>query len=154
MKAATSILSLALLATAALLLSGCYHTNITTGKPASDQVVEEEWASSFINGLVPPGEISTAEECENGVAQVETKLSFLNMVVGSVTGGLYSPMHIKVTCAASNDMSSAASPQTSRDAPDEMVVEEHATPVEKAEMFDQAAQQAIDTGQPVQVRFE
>ena len=34
------------------------------------------------------------------MARVETKLSFLNQLVGSLTFGIYTPMEIKVTCAA------------------------------------------------------
>jgi len=82
-----------------LVLSGCYHTQVTTGKRASSTVVEVPWAKSFINGLVPPDELNVEEECPNGVAKVETQLSFLNMVAHAVTFGIFSPMHLKVTCA-------------------------------------------------------
>ena len=81
-------------------LAGCYHATIETGLEPSNQVVENEWAHSFIAGLVPPSTVETASECPNGVAIVETELSFLNLVANVVTGGIYSPMHITVTCAA------------------------------------------------------
>lgn len=81
-------------------LAGCYHATIETGLEPSNQVVENKWAHSFIAGLVPPSTVETASECPNGVAIVETELSFLNLVANAVTWGIYSPMHIKVTCAA------------------------------------------------------
>lgn len=87
---------------AGLFLTGCYHARVTTGLAPSAQTVEVPWAHSFIGGLVPPNAVNAAQECSSGVASVETKLSFLNLVANAVTFGLYSPMHIIVTCAASS----------------------------------------------------
>lgn len=84
-----------------LFLTGCYHAQITTGQASSSQVVEKPWASSFIGGLVPPNVMNVASECPSGVAKVETKLSFLNLVASALTFSIYTPMHITVTCAAS-----------------------------------------------------
>jgi len=84
-----------------LFLSGCYHAQVTTGLEPSAQVYEETFASAWINGLVPPSLVRAQDECTNGVARVETRLSFVNMLVGFITFSIYTPMHIKVTCAAS-----------------------------------------------------
>jgi hypothetical protein len=84
-----------------LFLSGCYHAQVTTGLEPSAQVYEQTFASAWIYGLVPPSVIRAQDECTNGVARVETRLSFVNMLVGNLTLGIYTPMHIKVTCAAS-----------------------------------------------------
>ncbi len=92
------IASLFIIAT--LFLSGCYHARVTTGAEMSAHVVENTFASGFIFGLVPPNVVNVASECTNGVAQVETRLSFVNMLVANLTMGIYTPMHIKVTCAA------------------------------------------------------
>ena len=46
-----------------------------------------------------PSAISTAAKCTTGVAKVETQLPFVNMLVGAITFGIYTPMAIKVTCA-------------------------------------------------------
>lgn len=80
------------------LLSGCYHAQVVTDRTPSTQVVEQQWASSWLGGLVPPKELDVSA-CTNGVAKVETQLSFLNMVAGAVTFGIYTPMTIKATCA-------------------------------------------------------
>lgn len=86
----------------ALFLSGCYHAQVTTGLEPSSQVHEESFANGWVYGLVPPSTVRAQEQCNSGVARVETKLSFLNMLVGNLTLGIYTPMHIKVTCATSS----------------------------------------------------
>ena len=60
-----------------LVLCGCYHASIETGLPASQNVQTQGWASSWIYGLVPPSTVKASEQCPNGVAKVETQLSFL-----------------------------------------------------------------------------
>ncbi len=85
-----------------ILLSGCYHAQITTGKTASTTTVERPWAHGFLFGLVPPSVTNVAAECTNGVARVETKLSFVNMLASMITFSLYTPMSVSVTCAASS----------------------------------------------------
>ncbi|MES2522823.1 MAG: Bor family protein [Gemmatimonadota bacterium] len=97
--------SLALLTSvAALVLSGCYHAVVTTGRPAGDVTINKPWANSFVYGLVPPPVTETAQQCKGGVAKVETQQSFLNGLVGGLTFGLYTPMTINVTCASSTAM--------------------------------------------------
>jgi|SRR5579859_7404315 len=94
---------IAAIACAALLVStaACYHATIDTGLSPSTTIVEKPWAPSFIDGLVPPSTLETQAKCgARGVATVETQLSFLNLVVGAVTFGIFTPMSIKVTCAA------------------------------------------------------
>ncbi len=82
------------------LLTGCYHASITTGLEASNEVIDKPWAMSFVYGLIPPAEIDASAECSNGVAKVETQLSFLNQVVSALTAGIITPMHITITCAS------------------------------------------------------
>lgn len=89
-----------LCAVALVALTGCYHAVIETGLPPSPQVVEKEWAHSFLWGLVPPSLTETKEKCGGkGAAKVETQLSFVNQVANILTTGIYTPMSIKVTCA-------------------------------------------------------
>jgi hypothetical protein len=82
------------------LTAACYHATITTGATPSTQVIEKPFAASWIYGLVPPSTVETMAKCPNGVAKVETQLSFVNMLVNAITFGLFTPMSIKVTCAA------------------------------------------------------
>ena len=80
--------------------NACYHATVETGATPSTQTVEKGWASGWVYGLVPPSTVSTASRCPNGVAKVETQVSFGNQLVGFLTLGIYTPMEIKVTCAA------------------------------------------------------
>jgi hypothetical protein len=82
-----------------LLFSGaCYHATIETGAAPTAQVIEKEWAPSWLYGLVPPDPVETAAKCPTGVSKVETQHSFLNMVANVLTFGIYTPMTITVTC--------------------------------------------------------
>jgi hypothetical protein len=95
-------------ATAAItLLAGCYHATIETGLTPSTQVLEQSFASSWIYGLVPPKTVATTSRCPDGVAKVETHLSFVNQLVSFLTLGIYTPMHIRVTCAQAGASTSA-----------------------------------------------
>ena len=87
---------------AGLALIGCYHATVETGLPAGTETVEKGFAAGWIYGLVPPSTVSTAGRCRTGVAKVETQLSFVNMLVGDLTLGIFTPMSIKVTCAAAH----------------------------------------------------
>ncbi len=80
-------------------LGACYHATIETGLSPSPQVLEKSFASSWIYGLVPPKTVETTNRCPQGAAKVETQLTFLNQLVGFLTLGIYTPMHIRVTCA-------------------------------------------------------
>ena len=119
-----------------LSIAGCYHATINTGRQPNGQTIERAWAHSFIGGLVPPATVEAAAQCPNGVARVDTQLSFLNMVANVVTFGIYSPMSITVQCAGADDDASAALNAEGRDA---------------ARAILDAADRAASTGQPVLV---
>jgi hypothetical protein len=85
---------------AAVALSGCYRAIVTTGLTPSANVVTEEWAHSFLYGLVPPEQVDGREICPAGVATVETEHSFLNSIAAGLTWGIYTPITIRVTCAS------------------------------------------------------
>jgi hypothetical protein len=93
---------------AAVGTAGCYHAVVETGRTPNGTIVEDKWADSFLEGLVPPDAINTAEQCPNGVAKVETRHSFTNLLVGVLTWGVYTPMHITVHCASAGEADSAA----------------------------------------------
>jgi hypothetical protein len=81
---------------------------------------------------VPPKIVETAERCPDGVAKVETRLSFLNQVVAILTLGIYTPMSIKVTCA-----SRSARPQDA-DGGSEVLIPVGASLDEKREALEEA----------------
>ena len=101
-----------------LLLTGCYHAVIETGRQPSGQTIERPWASGFIAGLIGPDAVNTASQCPNGVARVETYHSIPNVLAQMITGSLYSPMTIEVHCAAAGGVGAA----DIVDSPDELEV--------------------------------
>ena len=129
-----------------LVIAGCYHATVETGLAPSNQVISKAWASGWVYGLVPPSTVETAAKCPNGVAMVETKLSFLNQVVSGLTFGIYTPMSIKVTCA---ERGGAGLIEPKAD----IVVAHDASPEEIRAAFAQAARQSVETGRAVFVRF-
>lgn len=88
-----------------LVLAACYHATIDTGLSPSPEMINQPWASGWVYGLVAPKPVETMSQCKNGVSKVETMHSFLNSLVGGLTFGIYTPMTIKVTCAASGHAS-------------------------------------------------
>ena len=135
-----------LLAFLSLSLVGCYAGTVDTGLPPSSKVIKQAWASCWIYGLVPPKTVETAALCPNGVARVETQLSFLNQVVSALTLGIYTPMQITVTCAEATSVG-----QIGVDV--DIVVAENASQDEIRSAFADAARQAAETHRPVFVQM-
>jgi len=117
-----------------LVLSGCYHARIITGQPESDVVYRKKWVSGFVNGLVIPDSIDVSSVCPHGVARVETRLSFMNQLVTILTWGIYSPMEVRVVCAAPTGQA--------------QVLQGH----DGARLVEQAVQQTAETGAPVYIQ--
>ena len=97
-----------------LLSAGCYHASIESGRKPGAEKIEEEWASGWAWGLVGPQPIEAGNKCTSGLSKVETEHSFLNGLVGFVTLGIYTPMHLTATCAAAPgaDLLPPATPTT------------------------------------------
>jgi Bor protein len=93
-------LRLALVAALALLGSACFHQSVSTGQAPSSTVVEHQFVKTWLWGIIPADTIDVRQKCPSGVAKVETEQSFVNGLVGIVTLGIYSPQHLRVTCAA------------------------------------------------------
>lgn len=96
MKLLRPVITLAVLVAA----TGCYHATIDTGRAPSPTVVTKAFSPSFIYGLVPPPTLNVSQQCPSGVAKVETVHSFVEGLVAGITFGLFTPMTLKVTCAA------------------------------------------------------
>src|SRR5687768_216380 len=88
--------------------SGCYHATVRTG-PApleasptdpAPTVVQSAWSHSWLWGLIPPKPMDAQQRCGGAPTSVETQLSLMNQVVGFVTGGIYTPMNVRITCSA------------------------------------------------------
>lgn len=133
-------------AAALYVLPGCYHATIDTGLPPSGTVIHQTFASGWIYGLVPPKTVEAASKCPHGVARVETQLSFVNQLVSFLTFGIYTPMEIKVTCAAGGG---AELPL----APADIVVAADASSEAVKQAFMKAADLAVAEGRPVYVEY-
>ena len=139
---------LAKLSLAGLLVaaSACYHATVDTGLTPSSVVAEKSWASGWLWGLVPPSTVETASKCPHGAAKVETQHSFLNMLVGALTGGIYSPMSIKVTCAQAGRASLSPTTPT-------IDIGANATPEQIRDAISRAANLSLRTGEPVYIEY-
>lgn len=89
-----------LMVAALLAMSGCatqtYHIN---GGSASEPTADK-MQNFFISGLGQQKEINAATVCGGAdkVVKVESKLEFVDGLLGVLTGGLYTPRHAKVYC--------------------------------------------------------
>lgn len=131
----------------AVVLTGCWHATVETGLPVGTQTISQPWASVWLWGLVPPKTVAASSQCTSGVAKVETQLSFMNSVVHILTLGIYTPMEIKVTCAA------GSSSMLPADAPILSIPAGPSAEVIRAR-FSEAADRAVETGEAVLIRFE
>ena len=108
--------SLLALAAAPLLLGGCYRITVNTGAPASPTVVDKPWVNFFVLGLVPPSDpINVGGQCPQGVSQIITEQSFLNGLVSAITYSLYTPQHVRVTCASGPVRTGSVEPKAKQD---------------------------------------
>ena len=135
--------SLMLMASVAF-LSGCYHQVVQTGRTPGTTVVERPWTATWIYGIVPAEEISTAAQCPNGVATVVTEQSFLNGLVGVLTLGIYTPQNVTITCATGT---------AARGDGREIRVAAGATLERRMNAIEEAIEIAEQTRQPVVVRY-
>ena len=131
-----------------VLTSSCYHAQIITDAEPSGEVIDQPWASGFIFGLVPPKEVRTASQCENGIAKVDTRISFLNGLVSAITFNIYTPMHITVACAESSMSASGAGSEN------EITVSKTSTDDEVVKAIQEASEKAVAFKTPIYVRFQ
>lgn len=84
---------------AALLLvgSGCHHVIIDGGLEPTEARYDEEWNLAFAVAIFP-AQPQPPAGCEGYFSRVETRQSFLNLVVSAITSGIISPMESRVRC--------------------------------------------------------
>ncbi len=86
-----------LLGVMGLMLQSCYTTKFTVGEGAQNHKSETYKQHHFVYGLASiqnkdaQQHIEEAENCD-----VQIQHSFVDKLIGSLTGGLYSPVTIKV----------------------------------------------------------
>ena len=124
---------------------GCFHQVVQTGQAPSPNVVEKNWVSTWLFGLVAATPIDVRSECPSGVATIETEQSFMNGLVGGLTLGIWAPQHVKVTCAASAAGGAGGAA--------DIVIAPGSTAAERAAAVEAAIKQSIETHKPVVVHF-
>ena len=139
---ATRLLLISLLAVATV---GCYHQTVQTGRPVGPKVVDMPWVATWLWGLVPAKEIDTRASCPGGVAVVETEQSFVNGLVGAVTLGIFTPLHVRVTCSGGTASLPAGAAT--------ITVAQNASDEERTAAFQQAIAQSIEQHAAVIIRF-
>lgn len=133
-------LMLVLLAT-----SACFHQAVRTGRPAGQAVVDKPWVNTWLWGLVAAQPLDVRQECRSGVAIIETETSFVNGLVGALTLGIYTPQHVRVTCASGSASLPAKAIQVN--------VSTLSSPAERQQQIDAAIAQSMEQGLPVVVHF-
>jgi hypothetical protein len=125
---------------AALVLTACYHQVVDTGLPAGSTKIDKPWTATWIFGLVPATPIDVRTQCPNGVAIVDTQMTFVNGLVGALTLGIYTPLSVSVTCSGSGAALGPSAPAVHVDA---------SSPDGYAAAMENAVKLSRDTGHPV-----
>lgn len=96
MKSKPAILVLAL-----ALLSGCYTVKFKGVDAAGDPGGESfhQWTHSLFWGLVPLGRVNIDQCGQAGIKRMKSQIGGLGLLGYALTGGIWTPMHVKVTCA-------------------------------------------------------
>ncbi len=129
----------------ALCSSACFHQVVQTGSTAGTTVVDMPWVTTWLWGLVAAQEIDVRQQCPRGAAIIETEMSFVNGLASAVTLGIWTPQHVRVTCASGT----ASLPKGAT----EVRIPVDATADQRAELTNRAIEQAIETHAPVLLRF-
>lgn len=95
----------------ALALSACHHVIIDGGLEPSDTRYDEEWNLAFASAIYP-AQVDAADRCGGYFSRIETRQSFLNLVVATWTVGWISPLQVRLDCGvpASGGASNAEGP--------------------------------------------
>lgn len=83
-----------------VLATGCYHQYVDGGVTPGATVIEEPWVATWALGFVPAKPLDVGQQCRNGIALVETRHSLPNIVASVLTLGVYTPVAMRITCAA------------------------------------------------------
>ena len=91
------------LAGAALLFAmstGCYKSVVNNvSKDGSGGQETKIWTHGLLAGIIPLTKVDAGKTCgKSAVSKVESKASFVNMLVTGVTFMIHSPMTVTVTC--------------------------------------------------------
>jgi len=78
-------------------MSGCHHVVIDGGLEPTGERYDEEWNLAFAAAIYP-AQVDASGQCGGYFSDVETRHSFLNVVVTAFTFGIISPMEVRMGC--------------------------------------------------------
>ncbi len=81
-----------------MLVAGCNKITYVNPQVPRGGAVHVEGGSFFIFGLVGEKTIPVYQMCPNGVAQMQSKASFVDLVLGVITIGIYTPRTYEIEC--------------------------------------------------------
>ncbi len=88
----------AALVLAVVFLSGCHNTSYVTR--AAPGQIHSETAHYFLFGLIGSNVYDVRKVCPQGVTAIHSRHSFVDMFLGSLTAGIWSPTTVTIVCAA------------------------------------------------------
>ena len=90
--------------------AGCHHVIIDGGLEPDGTRHDEEWNLAFAAAIFP-AKVDASGYCDGHFADVETRQSFLNVVVTAFTWGIISPMETRIGCGVPGSGSQGAGSQ-------------------------------------------
>lgn len=83
--------------------SGCYTVHFkgveAAGQPGGQSF--HQWTHSLFWGLIPLGKVNV-DQCGNaGIKRMKSQVGGLGLIGYALTGGIWTPMHVKITCGQS-----------------------------------------------------
>ena len=85
-----------------VLLAGCYTVRIAdpAAKAQPRAYSHQAWAHSLFWGLIPLGRVNSNVCGDGGIRTIKTQIGGLGLIGYALTGGIWTPMHVKITCSA------------------------------------------------------
>lgn len=84
-------------------LSGCYAVKYSSSSNASARasVTERVYVHGLFWGIWSLGEVDIDKHCgAGGVKKIRSQIGGLGLIAYAITGGIWTPMSVKLTCAA------------------------------------------------------
>jgi hypothetical protein len=127
-------------------ITGCWHYIISTDLPPSTEVYHEGFKPAFVYGLVP-AQLDASKYCGGRRwARIETQQTPVDWLVAFVTLEIFTPIDIRVTCAARTAIN------TPTDAP-VLRLAQGAGEKDRAELLTLAATVARQSGKAVYLSY-
>ena len=101
-----TILRLPTLGALAVAAGACHHVIIDGGLEPSETGYDQEWNLAFAAAIYP-AQVDASDRCGGYFSRVETRQSFLNLIVATWTVGWIRPMQVRLDCGAPGSRSAA-----------------------------------------------